>query len=183
MIADHATSLSKSAVQSSQQRESRHGASALRRHWGAGQSRVEKRHQKRDNGRDFLGVDAQRQRRHQRYAIAQQPHHQANHEHDVQARDRQDVRQTRIAHGVIDVLVHGGLLAGQQRRRHAAFGSGQRLEDTRRDVGAQAVDESHDAIGPAVVDHRRRCQRVPHGAQLLIPGDPLEIESTRRGRP
>ena len=148
MIADHATSRSDSAVRSSrigEQREARHGAGALRRHRRAGERGVEQRRQQREHGGDLLGIDAQRQRRHQRDAVADQAHHQADDEHDVQARDRQDVRQARIAHRLGDVLVDRGLLAGQQGRDHAALGAGQRLHDALGDVGAQRIDGAHDA--------------------------------------
>ena len=100
----------------------------------------------------------------------------------MQAGDRQDVGEARIAHGLGDVLVDGGLLAGQQRRGHAAFRSGQRGQDARRDVGAQPVDGAHDAVGPAVLDDRGRRQRIAHAAQLLVPGDALEIEGAGCGR-
>ena len=97
----------------------------------------------------------------------------------MQARDRQDVRQAQIAHRLGDVLVDRGLLAGQQGRRHAAFRAGQCLHDARGDVGAQAIDDAHDAVRPAVLDHHRRRQRIADGAELLVPGDPLEIEGAR----
>ena len=87
-----------------------------------------------------------------------------------------------IAHRLGDVLVDGGLLAGQQRRGHATFGSGQRRQDARRDVRAQPVDAAHDAVGPAMLDDGGRRQRIAHAAQLLIPGDALEIESAGRSR-
>jgi hypothetical protein len=41
---------------------------------------------------------------------------------------------------------------------------------------AQRIDGAHDAVRPTVLDHRRRRQRVAHGAELLVPGNPLEIE-------
>ena len=118
--ADQATSRSDSAARSSRMASSargRHGAGALRRHRRAGERGVEQRHQQRDHGGDLLGIDAQRQRRHQRDAVAHQAHHQADDEDDVQARDRQDVGEARIAHRLGDVLVDRGLLAGQQRPR------------------------------------------------------------------
>ena len=87
-----------------------------------------------------------------------------------------------VAHGLGDVLVDGGLLAGQQGRRHAALRPRQGGEDARRDVGAQRIDGAHDAVGAAVLDHRRRRQRIAHGAELLVPGDPLEIEGAGCGR-
>jgi len=69
---------------------------------------VEKRRGESQHRGDLLGVDAQRQRRHQRDAVAHQAHHQPDHEHDVQAGDRQDVGEAGIAHRLGDVLVDGG---------------------------------------------------------------------------
>jgi hypothetical protein len=158
------------------QGKARHGAGALRRHRRTGQRGIEERHQQGEHGRDLLGIDAQRQRRHQRDGVAQHAHHQGDHEDDVQAGDRQDVGEARVAHGLGDVLVDGGLLAGQQGGHHAAFRARQGGEDARRDVGAQRIDGANDAVRAAAFDHRRRRQRIAHGAQLLVPGDALEIE-------
>ena len=168
--------------QDGEQREARHGAGALRRHRRAGERGVEQRRHQREHGRDLLGVDAQGERRDERDGVAHQAHHQGDDEHDVQARDRQDVGQARIAHRLGDVLVDRGLLAGQEGRDHAAFGAGQRLHDAPHDVGAQRVDGAHEAVGLAGIDHRRGRQRIAHGAELLVPGDALEIEGTGCGR-
>ena len=92
--------------------------------------------------------------------------------------------QARIAHRLGDVLVDRGLLAGQEGRDHAAFGAGQRLHDAPHDVGAQRVDGAHEAVGLAGIDHDRGRQRIADGAELLVPGDALEIEGAgcRRSR-
>ena len=169
--------------QDGEQRETRHGAGALRRHRRAGERCVEQRRHQREHGRDLLGVDAQGERRDERDGVAHQAHHQGDDEHDVQARDRQDMGQPRIAHRLGDVLVDRGLLAGQEGGNHTAFGAGQRLHDAAHDVGAQGVDGAQEAVGLAGIDHGRGRQRIAHGAELLVPGDALEIESTGCGRP
>ncbi len=92
---DEAQRQRRAVEQDRQQREGRHRAGALGRHRRAGERRVEERGHQGEHGRHLLGIDAQRQRRNQRDAVAHEAHHQADHEHDVQAGDRQDVRQAR----------------------------------------------------------------------------------------
>ena len=168
--------------QDGEQGEARHGAGPLRRNRRAGERGVEQRRHQREHGRDLLGVDAQGERRHQGDAMAHQAHHQGDDEHDVQARDRQDVGETEVAHRLGDVLVDRGLLAGQERRDHAAFRAGQRLHDALDDIGPQRIDGAHEAVGLAGFDHRRGGQCIADGAKLLVPGDALEIEGAGCGR-
>lgn len=182
MIADQAQRQCRAVEQDGEQREARHGAGTLRRHRSAGERGVEQRGQQREDGRHLLGVDPQRERGHQRDAITNEAHHQPDREHDVQARDGQDVRQSRVTHRLGHVLVDRRLLARQQGRDHAAFGARQGLQNAGDDIGAQRSERAQEAVRLAALDDRGRCEGIADGAQLLVPGDPLEIEGAgRRG--
>lgn len=93
------------------------------------------------------------------------------------------MRQTRIAHCLGDLLVDRGLLADQQGGDHAARRSWQHLQDAFGDISPERIEGTHKACGLAGVDDHGRRQRIAHGAELLVPGDALEIEGARRRGP
>jgi hypothetical protein len=79
------------------QHHRRHDEGPLRRHVGAGQEEVEERDRQRHDRRRLLGIQPQRDPRHQRQAIADQREHEPGQEGEVHPRDRQKMREVRIA--------------------------------------------------------------------------------------
>ena len=141
--AAHATSCSEIGERSrmmASEHHAPHDQRALGRRRPAGETGIEHGREDRERGRPFLDRIAQRHPRHERQRKAQSEEEQAGGDRDMQAGDRQQVRQAGIAHGVEVGGAQRGLVAHRQRDGDGAGRFRQLAADALRDRGARRMD-------------------------------------------
>jgi hypothetical protein len=161
---------------------------------------VEQRRRQRRARRPLLDGIAQRDRRHRRQYRPHQPEQPAAHQRHVQARNRQNMRQPRIAQRAFIFVADAPARPGDQRRGDAPVRARQRRLDAPRHLRPQLFDmlayplhhagrpRRHDHPGPAIdkaggadgleiqaaPDVRRpRLDRRRRGVQLGGQADPV----------
>ena len=117
--------------------EAVHDKGALGRDRGARDQQVTGQHDERDAGGDFLDRVAQRDRRDQRQSAAHGEKHKGADEPQMQPGNRQQVRQTGIAEGLLDLFLYRAAFAGDQRRSDTAGRARKNGRDPPRHLGAQ----------------------------------------------
>ena len=104
----------------------------------------------------------------------------------MQARDRQQMRKTRIAHRPQHLLGYGAPVAGHQRRgNRAGIAADDRANTFRHRLAENGDPDRHCLpVGAAAMRrHEARCGNCKsHRTQALKPGQPWKIEGARGGR-
>lgn len=155
------------------------------RHRGAGQDHIAKTAAQRRAGGPFLDRVAQSNRLAAGQKGAQAEEQYRHHQPHMQARDRQQMRQTGIAHRRHHVGRNGASVAGNQGRRHGARRTRRRRPDTRGDTLPRGCYP--DPYSARNRDRRRvidanLAERVADRADALEPGVTPEIIRARRRR-
>ena len=152
-------------------------AATDRRHLAARQQRIANRRRRADQAGQHRHPPRQRQPRAEREQARGEQHRDPHGGGDVQAADRQQVREAGAPHRLrIHVGDRAGV-AGRERRRDPARAAFKLLMDMAREADAQAL-----ALVIAAGQDRHRRQPAPGRAEAVEPRDAREIIGARHGR-
>jgi hypothetical protein len=157
--------------------EQRGDARADRRHLRPGEQGIADRRRRARAGGDQRQSRVEREPRAERQQPQHQQHRRADHRGDVEAADRQQMRQAGTAHRLRIVLGDGALVAGGEARRYRSAGPRDAPLDMRRQRAPQVA-----AGCLARPEHRHRREAAPRRADAVEPRDARIVIGPRHRR-